>query len=68
MKLLQAPHLKTIALTKVMYTAICRYVGEAFDNMSEESGKKNLSALLLRNLCGLFNVKAFLSRPNKMAN
>ena len=42
MKLLQATNLKTIALTKVMYTAICSYYEQAFDNMSEESGRKKL--------------------------
>ena len=41
MKSLQAPNLKTIALTKVMYTAICSYDEQAFDNMSEESKKYN---------------------------
>ena len=40
MKLLQAPNLKTIVLTKAMYTTICSYDEQAFDNMSEESGKK----------------------------
>ena len=39
MKLLQAPNLKTRALTKAMYAAIRRYVDEAFDNMIEESEK-----------------------------
>ena len=45
MKLLQTPYLKTIVLTKVMYTAIRSYDEQAFDNMSEESGKKNLKKL-----------------------
>ena len=40
MKSLQAPNLKTIVLTKVMYTAICNYDEQAFDNVSEESEKK----------------------------
>ena len=40
MKSLQAPNLKTIALTKVMYTVIVSYDEQTFDNMSEESGKK----------------------------
>ena len=41
MKLLQATNMKTIVLTKVMYTAIRSYDEEAFDNMSEQSEKKN---------------------------
>ena len=41
MKLLQAPNLKTIALTKVMYTVIRSYDEQAFDNVSEESEMKN---------------------------
>ena len=40
MKSFQAPHLKTIALTKVVYTVIHSYDEQAF-NMCEESGKKN---------------------------
>ena len=40
MKSLQAPNLKTIVLTKTMYM-IRSYDEQAFDNMSEESGKKN---------------------------
>ena len=63
-KSLQAPNFKTIALTKVMYTAICRSDEHAFNNMSEESEKKTLSS---RNRCGLFQVKAWLSRPKNMA-
>ena len=43
MKSLQALYLKTIALTKVIYTAIRSYDEQAFDNMSEAS-EKNLSA------------------------
>ena len=35
-------NLKTIALTKSMYTEIHSYVEHAFDNMSAESGKKNV--------------------------
>ena len=41
MKSLQAPNLKTIALTKAIYPAIRSYDEQAFHNMSEESGKKN---------------------------
>ena len=41
MKSLQAHNLKTIVLTKAMYTAIHSYDEQAFDNMNEESGKKN---------------------------
>ena len=45
---------------------ICSYDEQAFDNMSEESGKKTLS---LRNHCGLFQVVAWLNRPkNKVAS
>ena len=51
-----------------MYQAIRRNDDQAFDDMSEESENKFLSALALRNHCGLFQVKALLSRPNKMAN
>ena len=40
MKSLQAPNLKTIALTKAMYPAIRNYDEQAFDNMSEESEEK----------------------------
>ena len=42
MKSLQAPNLKTILLTKAMYTAIRSYDEQAFDNMSEESEEKKL--------------------------
>ena len=42
MKSLQAPNLKTIGHTKVMYTTILGYNEQAFD-MSEESEKKTLS-------------------------
>ena len=69
MKSLQAPNLKTIALTKAVYTAIRRYVYEAFDDTSEESGKKTkniLCASSLINHCGPFQLEALLSRPNKM--
>ena len=38
MKLLEAPNLKTIVLTKVMYTTIRSYDEQAFDT-SEESEK-----------------------------
>ena len=41
MKSLQDPNLKTTGLTKAMYTTICGYDEQAFDNMSEESEKKN---------------------------
>jgi len=37
---------------------------KAVDNMSEESGKK--TTLSLRNCCGLFQLKACLSRPKNM--
>ena len=40
MKLLQAPKLKTMVLTKTMYAAICSDDEQAFDNMSKESEKK----------------------------
>ena len=45
MKSLQAPHLKTTGLAKVMYTVIRSYVDEAFDDMSEESEKETFPAL-----------------------
>ena len=61
MKSLQATNLKTTVLTKAMYTAIHSYDEQAFD-MSEESEKITLS---LRNRCGLFQVKAWLSRSKK---
>ena len=48
-----------------MYPAIRSYDEQAFDNMSEESAKKNKKKLSLRNRCGLFQVKAWLSRPEK---
>ena len=41
MKSLQAPNLKTIVLTKAMYTTIRSDDEQAFDNMSEESEKNN---------------------------
>ena len=41
MKSLQAPKLKTIELTKVMYTATRMYVNEEFDDISE-GRKKNV--------------------------
>ena len=37
MKLLQAPNLKTIALTKAMYPAIHNYDEQAFDNIHTQS-------------------------------
>ena len=43
MKSLQAPNLKTIALTKVTYTAIHSYDEQAFDKMSEESENNNFN-------------------------
>ena len=69
MKLLEAPHLKTRALTKAISTAIHRYGDEAFDDMREESEKnKNiLSALSSINHCGLFQLKAWLSRSKNLA-
>ena len=63
MKLLQAPNLKTTALTTATYTAIRSYDEQAFNNMSEESEKITLS---LRNRCGLFQDDAWLSRPKNM--
>ena len=64
MKSLQAPNLKTIVLTKVMYTTIMNSYDEQAFNMSEESQKKNLS---LRNCCSLFQVRTWLSRPKNIA-
>ena len=49
MKSLLAPNLKTITLTKVMEGEIRRNVDEAFDDMSEESGKK-------KHFCMLYHV------------
>ena len=63
MKSLQAPNLKIIALKKAIYSAICIYDEQAFNNMSEESETKTL---LLKNRCGLFQVKVWLSRPKNM--
>jgi len=40
---------------------------EAFDDKIEESEKIFLTTLSLRNCCGLFQVKALLSRPKKNA-
>ena len=65
MKSLRALNLKTIVLTKEMYTAIHSYDEQTFNNMSEESEKKQ-KTLSLRNRRGLFPVKAWLSRPNNM--
>ena len=53
-----------VFISIVMYPAICRCDEQAFDNISEESEKKPLT---LRNHCGLFQVKAWLSRPKNMA-
>ena len=61
MKSLQAPNLKTIVLTKAMYTTIRSYDEQAFD-MSEKSEKITFS---LRNRCSLFQVRAWLSRLKK---
>ena len=47
MKSLHAPKLKTRVLTKVMYPAIHSSDEQAFDNVSEESGKKNKKTLSL---------------------
>ena len=44
------------------YPAIHRYDDQAFDDMSEESEKKTF---LLRNRCGLFQVKAFVEQAKK---
>ena len=50
-----------------MYTAIRSYDEQAFNNMSEESEKKKTLSLI--NRCGLFQVKAWLSRPkNRVAS
>ena len=40
MKLLQAPNMKNIELTKAMYTAIHSYDEQAFDISKESGGKK----------------------------
>jgi len=48
----------------MMNTVIHRYDEQAFNHMSEESERKTLS---WRNRCGLFQVKAWLSRPKNMA-
>ena len=50
-----------------MYLAIRSYDEQAFDNMSEESKKKKNPKLSLINRCGLFQVKAWLSRPKNVA-
>ena len=60
-----APNLKAIALTKTMYTEICNNEDQAFDDVTEESGKKKFSTLSLRNCSGLFRVKALLNRSKK---
>ena len=55
MEFLQAHKLKTISLTKAMYTVIHRYLDEAFNDISEESEKITfLKALSLINHCSLF--------------
>ena len=54
-----------VFISIAMYPAIRQYDEQTFDDMSKESEKKTLS---LRNRCGLLQVKALLSRPNKMAN
>ena len=50
MKSLQAPNLKTKALTKAMYTVIPRYVDEAYDDMSEESEEKHFEHFIINKL------------------
>ena len=47
-----------------IYPGIRSYDEQAFNNMSEESQKKQ--TLSLKNCCGLFRVKARLSRPKNM--
>ena len=47
MKSIQAPNMKTMALTKAMYPAIRSYGDEADDDMSEESGKKYFERFLV---------------------
>ena len=48
MQSLHAPHLKTIALTKVMIAAIHRYVDDALEfDISEESDKKHFEHFLV---------------------
>ena len=53
-------------LSIALYPAIRSYDEQAFDNTSEESGKKK-KTLSLRNHCGLFQVEAWLSRSKNMA-
>ena len=48
-----------------MYPAIRSSDEQAFDNMSEESGKKKEKKLSLRNRCSLFQIKAWLNKPKK---
>ena len=50
MKSLQAPNLKTTTLTKSTYTAICSYDEQAFNNMSEESGKNEKTTIVKKPL------------------
>ena len=66
MESLQTPNLKTIVLTKAMYTTSRSYDEQPFDNMSEESEEKK-KTLSLRNRRSLFQIKAWLSRPKNMA-
>ena len=47
MKSLQATELKTVTPTKVMYTVICRYVDQAFDDMSDGSEEKKHILMML---------------------
>jgi len=46
-----------------MYPAIRSDDEQAFDNMNDESGKKKTFSFTI--YCGLFQVKASLSRPKK---
>ena len=48
MKSLQARNLKTITLTKVMCTPICRYVVEASADISEESEEKHFKCFIVK--------------------
>ena len=51
MKSLQAPDLKTTALTKVIYAAIHSYDEQTFENMSEESEKNFIVKKYPLSLC-----------------
>ena len=53
MKSFQAPNLKTIALTKVMSTAILSFCEQAFDMSEESEKKKNL--IIKKLLCPVPN-------------